>query len=119
MGQGLLMARWTAAFQAHHLDAAQVLLTTDDVMRRDHYTNVRAALSRLLGLGRRPDPQRERRRDHPGAALRRNDRLAALIAQMIKADALVLLTDATDCTRRPRTTRLAADRARRQERTTS
>ena len=48
MGQGLLMARWTAAFQAHHLDAAQVLLTTDDVMRRDHYTNVRAALTRLL-----------------------------------------------------------------------
>ena len=46
MGQGLLIARWTAAFQAHHLDAAQVLLTTDDVMRRDHYTNVRAALSR-------------------------------------------------------------------------
>lgn len=49
MGQGLLMARWTAAFQAHHLDAAQVLLTTDDVMRRDHYTNVRASLTRLLG----------------------------------------------------------------------
>ena len=53
MGQGLLMARWTAAFQAHHLDAV---------------------------------PTRELRFGD-------NDRLAALIAQMIKADALVLLTD--------------------------
>ena len=93
MGQGLLMARWTAAFQAHHLDAAQVLLTTDDVMRRDHYTNVRASLTRLLGLGVVPilneNDAVTTRELHFGD----NDRLAALIAQMIKADALVLLTD--------------------------
>ena len=88
MGQGLLMARWTAAFQAHHLDAAQVLLTTDDVMRRDHYTNVRAALSRLLGLGVVPILN-----ENDAVTTGDNDRLAALIAQMIKADALVLLTD--------------------------
>ena len=65
------MARWTAAFQAHHLDAAQVLLTTDDVMRRDHYTNVRASLTRLLGLGVVPILNEKRRGDHPRAAFRR------------------------------------------------
>ena len=93
MGQGLLMARWTAAFQAHHLDAAQVLLTTDDVMRRDHYTNVRAALSRLLGLGVVPILNENDAVTTRELRFGDNDRLAALIAQMIKADALVLLTD--------------------------
>ena len=93
MGQGLLMARWTAAFQAHHLDAAQVLLTTDDVMRRDHYTNVRAALSRLLGLGVVPILNENDAVTTRELRFGDNDRLAALIAQMITADALVLLTD--------------------------
>ena len=93
MGQGLLMARWTAAFQAHHLDAAQVLLTTDDVMRRDHYTNVRASLTHLLGLGVVPILNENDAVTTRELRFGDNDRLAALIAQMIKADALVLLTD--------------------------
>ena len=93
MGQGLLMARWTAAFQAHHLDAAQVLLTTDDVMRRDHYTNVRAALTRLLGLGVVPILNENDAVTTRELRFGDNDRLGALIAQMIQADALVLLTD--------------------------
>ena len=93
MGQGLLMARWTAAFQAHHLDAAQVLLTTDDVMRRDHYTNVRAALTRLLGLGVVPILNENDAVTTRELRFGDNDRPAALIAQMIKAVALVPLTD--------------------------
>ena len=93
MGQGLLMARWTAAFQVHHLDAAQVLLTTDDVMRRDHYTNVRASLTRLLGLGVVPILNENDAVTTRELRFGDNDRLAALIAQMITADALVLLTD--------------------------
>lgn len=93
MGQGLLMARWTAALQAHHLDAAQVLLTTADVMRRDHYTNVRAALTRLLGLGVVPILNENDAVTTRELRFGDNDRLAALIAQMIKADVLVLLTD--------------------------
>ena len=93
MGQGLLMARWTAAIQAHPLDAPQVLLTTDAVMRRDPYTNVRAALSRLLGLGVVPILNENDAVTTRELRFGDNDRLAALIAQMIKADALVLLTD--------------------------
>ena len=82
MGQGLLMARWTAAFQAHHLDAAQVLLTTDDVMRRDHYTNVRASLTRLLGLGVVPILNENDAVTTRELRFGDNDRLAALIAQI-------------------------------------
>lgn len=93
MGQGLLMARWTAAFQAHHLDVAQVLLTTEDVMRRDHYTNARAALVRLLGLGVVPILNENDAVTTRELRFGDNDRVAALIAQMIRADALVLLTD--------------------------
>lgn len=93
MGQGLLMARWTAAFQAHHLDVAQVLLTTEDVMRRDHYTNTRAALVRLLGLGIVPILNENDAVTTRELRFGDNDRVAALIAQMIRADALVLLTD--------------------------
>ncbi len=78
------MARRVRRLQAYHLDAAQVLLTGA------------ATIARMRGRGVRPGvvpTQRERRGDHPRAAFRRQRRLAALIAQMIKADALVLLTD--------------------------
>jgi len=51
MGQGLLVAQWSAAFQSHHRHVAQILLTTDDVMHREHYTNARDAMERLLSLG--------------------------------------------------------------------
>ncbi|WP_442866933.1 glutamate 5-kinase [Actinomyces sp. B33] len=93
MGQGLLVARWTAAFHAHHLDAAQLLLTTEDVMRREHYTNVRAALDKLLGFGVIPVINENDAVTTREVRFGDNDRLAASIAQMIQADALVLLTD--------------------------
>lgn len=93
MGQGLLVARWSAAFQSHHHHVAQVLLTTDDVMRRDHYTNIRQALDKLLGYGIIPIIN-----ENDTVATRElrfgdNDRLASYVAQIVAADALVLLTD--------------------------
>ncbi|WP_076463688.1 glutamate 5-kinase [Actinomyces mediterranea] len=93
MGQGLLVARWSAAFQAHHLDVAQVLLTTEDVMRREHYTNVRAALDRLMGFGVVPIINENDAVTTRELRFGDNDRLASYIAQMVAADALVLLTD--------------------------
>ena len=93
MGNGVNVILAGQLPQAHHLDAAQVLLTTDDVMRRDHYTNVRAALTRLLGLGVVPILNENDAVTTRELRFGDNDRLAALIAQMIKADALVLLTD--------------------------
>lgn len=93
MGQGLLVARWTNAFHAHHLDVAQVLLTTDDVMRRAHYTNVRDCIERLLGLGVVPIINENDVVTTREVRFGDNDRLASYIAQMIAADALVLLSD--------------------------
>ncbi|WP_040434698.1 glutamate 5-kinase [Schaalia vaccimaxillae] len=93
MGQGLLMAQWTAAFHSHHLSAAQVLLTTADVMRREHYTNVRAALDKLLSFGTVPIINENDAVTTREVRFGDNDRLAAYIAQMVQADALVLLTD--------------------------
>ncbi len=93
MGQSLLMAQWSAAFQSHHLHVAQVLLTTDDVMRRDHYTNARQSLEKLLTLGAVPIIN-----ENDTVATRElrfgdNDRLAAYVGQIVAADAVVLLTD--------------------------
>lgn len=93
MGQGLLVARWSSAFHAHHLDVAQLLLTTDDVMRRDHYTNVRACLDKLLSLGVVPIINENDAVTTRELRFGDNDRLASYVAQMVTADALVLLTD--------------------------
>lgn len=93
MGQGLLVARWTAAFHTHHVDAAQVLLTTEDVMARDHYTNASAALDRLLSLGVVPIVNENDAVTTRELRFGDNDRVAAIIAQMVQADVLVLLTD--------------------------
>ncbi len=51
VGQGLLVARYTAAFAAYGLTVGQVLLTVDDVTRRAHYRNAYRTLHRLIDLG--------------------------------------------------------------------
>ena len=53
VGQGLLVAHYTAAFARHGLQVGQVLLTADDTVRRVHYRNAHRALTRLLDLGDR------------------------------------------------------------------
>src|SRR6266700_6677577 len=50
VGQGLLIARYTAAFARHGRTVGQVLLTVDDVTRRAHYRNAYRTLRRLLDL---------------------------------------------------------------------
>ena len=64
VGQGLLVAHYTAAFARYGLQVGQVLLTADDTVRRVHYRNAHRALTRLLDLGDRARHQRERRRGH-------------------------------------------------------
>src|SRR5215472_3260468 len=51
VGQGLLVAVYTAAFAARGVQAGQILLTADDLMRRAHYRNAQRTLNRLLELG--------------------------------------------------------------------
>lgn len=93
IGQNRLMAAYSQAFARHDTAVAQVLLTADDLMRRTQYTNAHRALSRLLTLDVLPIVN-----ENDTVATREirfgdNDRLAALTANLCKADLLVLLSD--------------------------
>lgn len=93
VGQGLLLAHYTRAFAAHRLTVAQVLLTAEDVVRRGHYHNAQRALERLLALGVVPVVNENDAVATEEIRFGDNDRLAALVAHVVHADALVLLTD--------------------------
>jgi glutamate 5-kinase len=93
VGQGLLMARYTAAFAAHGLGTGQVLLTADDLMRRGHYRNAQRTLDRLLDLGIVPVINENDTVATDEIRFGDNDRLAALVAHVTRASALILLSD--------------------------
>ncbi|HVF19898.1 MAG TPA: glutamate 5-kinase [Mycobacteriales bacterium] len=93
VGQGLLMHRYTESFRRHGLIAGQVLLTADDVVRRSHYLNARRALDRLLVMGVMPVVNENDAVATQEIRLGDNDRLAALVALLVEADLLVLLSD--------------------------
>ncbi|GAB3240602.1 glutamate 5-kinase [Kineosporia babensis] len=93
VGQGLLMAHYTAAFARRQITVGQVLLTADDVIRRTHYANARRTLSRLLNLGVLPVVNENDTVATDEIRFGDNDRLAALVAHLVRADALVLLSD--------------------------
>lgn len=93
VGQGVLVAAYREAFAAHDLTVGQVLMTVDDVTRRTHYTNARRTLDTLLDLGVVPIVNENDTVATHEIRFGDNDRLAALVAQLVHADALVLLTD--------------------------
>ncbi|GLB68835.1 glutamate 5-kinase [Arthrobacter mangrovi] len=93
VGQGLLMARYTQAFGAHGVAVSQVLLTAEDLMRRQQYANAYRALNRLLHLGVVPIVNENDTVATHEIRFGDNDRLAALVAHLVKAEALVLLSD--------------------------
>ena len=93
VGQGALIAAYSAAFAAHELTVGQVLLTADDMMRRSHYGNAQRAFNRLLDLGVLPIVNENDAVATDEIRFGDNDRLAALVATVAHADALVLLTD--------------------------
>ncbi len=93
VGQGLLVHRYTEEFARHGLIAGQVLLTVDDVTRRAHYRNAHQTLAQLLELGVLPVVNENDTVATHEIRFGDNDRLAALVAQMVHADLLVLLSD--------------------------
>ncbi|WP_409483350.1 glutamate 5-kinase [Arsenicicoccus dermatophilus] len=93
VGQGALVAAYTAAFAAHGARVGQVLLTEMDVTRRSHYVNARRTLVRLLHLRVVPVVNENDSVATQEIRFGDNDRLAALVAHLVKADALVLLSD--------------------------
>ena len=93
VGQGLLIARYTAAFAQHGIRTGQVLLSADDLMRRTHYRNAQRTLDRLLELGVLPVVNENDTVATDEIRFGDNDRLAALVAHVTHAKALVLLSD--------------------------
>jgi glutamate 5-kinase len=93
VGQGLLVARYTAAFARYAVRTGQVLLSADDLMRRAHYRNAQRTLSRLLELGILPIVNENDTVATDEIRFGDNDRLAALVAHVVRAGALILLSD--------------------------
>ncbi len=93
VGQGLLIARYTAAFGGHGIRTGQVLLSADDLMRRTHYRNAQRTLDRLLELGVLPVVNENDTVATDEIRFGDNDRLAALVAHVTRAGALILLSD--------------------------
>jgi glutamate 5-kinase len=93
VGQSLLVQRYAAAFGRHGRTVGQVLLTADDVVRRAHYRNAQRTLDRLLALRVVPVVNENDTVANEEIRFGDNDRLAALVAHLVRADALVLLSD--------------------------
>jgi len=93
VGQGILLAHYTGAFARHGRTVGQVLLTAEDVIRRSHYRNAQRTLYRLLELGVVPIVNENDTVATDEIRFGDNDRLAALVAHLVQADLLVLLSD--------------------------
>ncbi|WP_205474888.1 glutamate 5-kinase [Nocardioides sp. SYSU D00038] len=93
VGQGLLVHRYTEELRRHGVTAGQVLLTVDDVTRRSHYRNAFQTFAKLLELGVLPIVNENDTVATSEIRFGDNDRLAALVAHLVHADLLVLLSD--------------------------
>lgn len=93
VGQSLLVAEYARAFQDAGIVVGQVLLTAQDVLRRAHYRNAQRGLNRILELGILPIVNENDTVATDEIRFGDNDRLAALVAQVVHADALYLLSD--------------------------
>lgn len=93
VGQSALQQRYEHALDAVGLLGAQVLLGHDDVEARDRYLNARATLNTLLANGVVPIVNENDTVVTDEIRFGDNDTLAALVANLIDADVLVLLTD--------------------------
>jgi glutamate 5-kinase len=101
VGQNLLIYRYQEALRPHGIVAGQVLLTTGDLEHPTSRSNARRAMERLLGLRVLPIVNENDTVATQEIRFGDNDRLGALVAQLIGADALVLLSDVESLYTRP------------------
>lgn len=92
VGQIGLMDRWHDAFARHGLPVAQILLTRDDVENRKRYLNIRNCIIELHRIGAVPIINENDTVSVDEIRLGDNDILAALVANALPADLLVLLS---------------------------
>ncbi|HET9872952.1 MAG TPA: glutamate 5-kinase [Propionibacteriaceae bacterium] len=93
VGQGLLMGYYTHLFGERGLRVGQVLLTVDDVTRKGNYRNAYRTFARLLEFGVVPIVNENDTVATHEIRFGDNDRLAALVAHLVHAEALILLSD--------------------------
>ena len=93
VGQSSLVQAYEAAFAPAGVLCAQILLSHDDVKSRDRYLNARATLQTLLSQGVIPIVNENDTVVTDEIRFGDNDTLAALVANLIDADALLMLTD--------------------------
>ena len=99
VGQSLLMHVYERLFSAHGIHIAQLLLTQEDFVERNRYSNLRHTTERLLKLGVVPvinendTVSTAELQVTSGRIFSDNDRLAALVASKLDAEALILLTN--------------------------
>jgi len=93
VGQSSLVQAYEAAFTPSDYLCAQILLSHDDVKSRDRYLNARATLQTLLDKGVIPIVNENDTVVTDEIRFGDNDTLAALVANLIDADVLLMLTD--------------------------
>ncbi len=93
VGQMGLVQVYESAFSSHGLHTAQILLTHEDLADRKRYLNARSTLSTLLGLGVVPIINENDTVITDEIKFGDNDTLGALVANLIDADCLIILTD--------------------------
>lgn len=93
VGQNVLMNRYQRSLTRHELVAAQILLTASDMDMDSHRVNARNALERLLDLRMLPIVNENDTVATHEIRFGDNDRLAALVARLVHADRLILLSD--------------------------
>ncbi len=93
VGQGRLVQQWEHAFAAHEIRTGQVLVTHDDMADRKRFLNARYALRALLDSGVVPIVNENDTVAVEEIKYGDNDLLAALVCNLVSADALVVLTD--------------------------
>lgn len=93
LGQMGLIQQFESCFQKHQIHTAQVLLSHEDLSNRERYINARSTLKTLLSMGAIPVINENDTVATEEIRLGDNDTLAALVANLVEADVLVLLTD--------------------------
>ncbi|MCP4390989.1 MAG: glutamate 5-kinase [Gammaproteobacteria bacterium] len=93
VGQMGLVQAYEACFKAHGINSAQILLTHADLSNRKRYLNARATLRALLRFGTVPVINENDSVSNEEIRFGDNDTLGALVANLIEADLLIILTD--------------------------
>lgn len=93
IGQTVLMRKYNELFKKNKQKCAQILLTWDDFDNRSRYNNARNTLSKMLGWGVIPVINENDTISTDEIKFGDNDKLSALVANLVGADLLVLLSD--------------------------